>query len=278
MGLLAAFVAAVAYGTGTILQARSVALLAAAGSAASWGRRLRLLLPYAGGLASDALGFVAAVVAVRTQPLFVVQSVVASSVAVTALLAVLVLGERLDRRDILALAVLVAGLTLLALAAEEGPARRVGHATHLLLLVGVVGAVLLLGLGFVVRSRLAAATILAVTAGLGFGGVAIAARILVVPDRWWRLAGSGDAWAIVLYGAVALTAYGLALDRGTTTRVAAVTFAVETIIPSAIGLLVLGDVIRPGAGLRCALGFGLTLAACLALARRAEPGTAASTT
>lgn len=277
MGLLTAFVAALAYGVGTILQARSVEGLAAAGPEASWGRRLNLLLPYAAGLASDAIGFVAAVVAVRSQPLFVVQSVVASSVAVTAVLAVLFLGDRLDRRDILALAGLVAGLTLLALTAEEGPARAVGHGLRLALIGGIAGVILLLGLGMVVRSRVLAATLLAVTAGLGFGGVAIAARVLVMPAPWWRLLGSGDAWAIVLYGAVALTAYGVALDRGSTTRVAAVTFAVETIAPSGIGLAVLGDDIRPGHGFACALGFVLTLAACLALARRAEPGPARHT-
>ena len=44
MGLLTAFVAALAYGVGTILQARSVEGLAAAGPEASWGRRLNLLL------------------------------------------------------------------------------------------------------------------------------------------------------------------------------------------------------------------------------------------
>ena len=47
------------------------------------------------------------------------------------------------------------------------------------------------------------------------------------------------------YAAVALVCYGLALDRGSVTTTAAVTFAVETVVPSAIGLVLLHDQSAP---------------------------------
>ena len=67
-----------------------------------------------------------------------------------------------------------------------------------------------------------------------------------------------------------MVAYGMALDSGSATSVAATTFSVETIVPSAIGLIFLGDSIRPGMGLVAAIDFLATLAGCLTLASRAE--------
>ena len=113
--------------------------------------------------------------------------------------------------------------------------------------------------------------LLAVASGLGFGGVGIASRVLVVPDPWVGLLLSPTAWAIVAYAAVALVCYGLALDRGSVTTTAAVTFAVETVVPSAIGLVLLHDQVRAGYPVVAAVGFVATLGGCIALAHRSEP-------
>ncbi len=271
MGLLAALAAALAYGAATILQATGVARLAAAGGDAAWRTRAAAMAPYAAGLVLDAAGFLAGVVALHRLPLFVVQSAIASSVAVTAVLAVLLLHAHLRRGDAVAVAAMVAGLVLLALSAVEGPPRHIGSRGHTGILLGVLPVAALLLAGLALRPRRSAATVLAATAGLGFAGVGVAARVLLLPQPAWRLASSRDAWAIVLYGAVALLAYGLALGHGSVTRVAAVTFAVETVIPAGIGLARLGDRVRPGWLLSCVVGFALTLGACLALAGHAEP-------
>jgi hypothetical protein len=70
-----------------------------------------------------------------------------------------------------------------------------------------------------------------------------------------------------------MTAYAVALERGRATTVAAVTFAVETLVPAAIGLLWLGDAVRPGRGwaLVALLGFAATLGGSIALAAHSEP-------
>jgi drug/metabolite transporter (DMT)-like permease len=266
-GLVSACGAAALYGAGTVLQAVGVRRGGAAAGQA-WPARVWSGRMYVGGLLLDALGFLASIAALRTQPLFVVESVLASSVAITAVLAVLFLGVRLTRLEVGALAGVGAGLVLLAISAREGHAVTLSAPMAWLLLATAV-PVAALGLVALRGSGSAGATLLAVTAGLGFGGVGIAARVVVMPSAAWRLVLDPVAWAVVVYGLLSLVAYGLALQRGSVTTTAAVTFTVETVVPAAIGLGWLGDHVRPGAAPVAALGFVLTLGGCILLARHA---------
>ena len=100
LGLLGAFGAAVLYGAGTVLQAAGVRGSAGRPAGAPGSTGLRSAGLYGAGLLLDALGFLASLAALRTLPLFVVQSAIASSVAVTAVLAAVFLGSRLERSDI----------------------------------------------------------------------------------------------------------------------------------------------------------------------------------
>ncbi len=189
------------------------------------------------------MGFLTSLVALRTLPLFVVESAIASSVAVTAVLSAVVLRVRLTPRETVALVVTGLGLVALAVSASEGPAVRPGAVGWLVPASTVLVAVVLVaGWTRPAGSRLGLA-LLSVAAGLGFAGVGIAARVLVVPDPWWRGMESPVLIALVLHGVLATVAYAVALARGRVTTVAAVTFAVETVVPAAIGL--------PGSVTRC---------------------------
>ena len=275
-GLLGALAAAICYGSATVLQAVGVRRLAASPAGApllrrGWEGRL-----YAVGLALDGIGFLASLVALRTLPLFVVQSAVASSVGVTAVLAVLLLGARLSRREVVALVVVGLGLLLLALSAGTEQAAALSSPWDWVVLAAAapVAALAVVAVRLPRGSRWSAA-LLATAAGLGFGGVGVAARVIAVPDPWWHLVGDPLAWAVAVYGVLATLCYALALERGSATTTAAVTFGVETVVPAAIGLLWLGDSVRPGFALPAAVGFLATLGGCLALAGRAEvPGDA----
>lgn len=272
-GLLGAFGAAVLYGAGTVLQAAGVrgsrpAAGRPAGDAGS--SRLRSVALYGTGLLLDALGFLASLAALRTLPLFVVQSAIASSVAVTAVLAAVFLGSRLDRAEIVALGAVGLGLVGLAAVAHEGGATGLGGTGVALLLVGLAPVVLLAAVASRLHGR-AAGSLLALVAGIGFAGTGVSARVIRVPQPWWRGVADPVLWSLVGYSLVGLVCYALALQRGSVTAVAAVTFTVETVIPAVIGLAWLGDRVRPGAGVPAALAFGLTLAGCLRLAGRANP-------
>jgi hypothetical protein len=118
----------------------------------------------------------------------------------------------------------------------------------------------------------AGGALLAVSAGLGFGGVGVAARVWVAPDPVWRVVLDPVSLALAVYAVIALVCFGLALQRGSVTTAAAITFTVETVVPAAVGLVWLGDRIRPGLAGLAAAGFLLTLGGCVALARYAgEP-------
>lgn len=267
VGIGGALVAALLYGAATIVQAIGVRRAAQADGASllqrGWAGRW-----YAIGLAMDGLGFLASFLALRTLPLFVVESTIASSVAVTAVLAVLVLHVRFGRGQVVALCGIGAGLALLALSATEGSARRLSTSGGWVLLAFAALSALVLAAGLA-RTRWSA-VVLACASGLGFAGVGIGTRVLVFPRTWWHLIGSPVGWAIVAYGVVAVVAYALALERGAVTTTAALTFAIETIIPSAIGLALLDDRARQGFAPLAGVGFVAALAGCIALARYAE--------
>jgi drug/metabolite transporter (DMT)-like permease len=265
LALLGAFAAAVLYGVATVLQAVGLRRLAAA-TAPTWRGRISAGWLYGVGLALDGAGFLASVAALRSLPLFVVESAIASSVAVTAILSAVFLGGRLDRASVLALVVVGIGLVALAVCAEEGPGKTLSTPTGVLVLVLTIPVALLGVIGFRLPPE-RGVPVLALVAGLGFGGSGVAARTLELESPWWRILGEPLAWALVVFGAIAIVAFGVALQRGSVTLVAAVTFGIETVVPAAVGLLWLGDLVRPGFAWVTALGFVLTLGGSIRLAR-----------
>lgn len=270
VGVLCAVGAALCYGIGSVLQALGAARAQpAVGLDPTLLVRLGRQLPYVLGLAVDGLGFVVNVLALQVLPLFLVQSVVAGSVAVTAVTAAVVLRTALTRTEVGALAVLVSGLGLLAYAAQPGAARPLSDAAGWGLLAGV-GA--LTALAALLARRTGGAVLLASLAGGAFAGVGITARGIPLIPPLWRVVGHPATWALVGFGLLATLLFATALQRGTVTAVSAATLVVETVVPAAVGLLVLGDRTRPGSGVLAAvLGFALALAGALALAPHAKP-------
>jgi len=271
LGVLGAVAAALCYGVASVLQA------VAARRAPIGGNldprllvRLARQLPYLLGITLDLLGFLASVMALRTLPLFFVQAVVSSSVGVTALLAIVVLHHRLGRGQVIALAALGVGLLLLAVSAQAESARPVSSASGWSLLGGVV-VVFCLG-AVAARSRgPAAAPALAIAAGLAFAGVGIAARALAIPPHLWRLCYEPLGWAVVAYGVLGMLLFAAALQRGPVTTASALTFAVETVVPAVVGVVMLGDRPRAGFAALAVVGFVTAIVGTVALARHPAP-------
>lgn len=276
LGLIGALTCAVCYGIGSILQAVGAARTT---TGATLDPRLMIRLlrqgPYLLGVGFDAVGFLASVLALRTLPLFLVESTVASSIGVTAILAARFLHVRLAPTEWAALGAVALGLVLLAASAQPDPGKTVSTRGGWLLLSGVLLAVAVAG----VAERLGpsrAGAVLAADAGLAFGGVGVAARTLQVPDPLWNQVGLGHLvsqptfWALVAYGALGMFFFSAALQRGSVTTATAITFAFETTVPALIGLTLLGDRARPGFAFVAVAGFVITLGGCLALARRAD--------
>lgn len=283
-GLLAAFGAALCYGVGSVLQA--VAARRAPAADGLDPRFLATLLrsgTYLAGVGLDALGFVASLLAVRTLPLFVVEAVTASFLAVTAVLGALLLRMPLTRADALGLVTVVVGLVLVALAAADGPPAATGRAFGFGLLV----AVCLVGAAAVPAARVTGArgaAALGLLAGLAGGATAVAARVLPavrvtapvreLPATLRHAAGvllaQPATYALALAGVLTLVAYSTALQRGTVTQATAPLVVGETVAPALVGVWLLGDHPRAGLGGLAVLGFVLAVVGALALARHGD--------
>lgn len=270
VAVLAAVGAALCYGVATVLQALAARRAPAAGLDVRLLVRLATQVPYVAGFGLDLAGFVLAVVALHSLPLFLVQSVVASSVGVTALAAVGVLRVRLSRFEIASIAVLATGLVLLAVSARPGvvsPLSQPGQ-WALLAVLPMTGVIAWLAAR---RHSDLTGPLLATVAGTGFAAVGIAARGLTVPAPWWEVVTKPAVWVIVGFGGLAVLAFATALQRASVTVVAAVVSSIETVAPAVVGLVVLHDRTRSGLGApAAALGFAFTLAGVLGLTRYAD--------
>ncbi len=95
------------------------------------------------------------------------------------------------------------------------------------------------------------------------------------------LAAAADplSWALVAYGILGLSFYAAALQRGSVTVATAWLYTAETLAPSVVGLMVLGDHARAGLAPLAVVSFGVTLAAAVALTLVSPPAdvTAAAT-
>jgi drug/metabolite transporter (DMT)-like permease len=268
--LIGAFAAAVAYGAATVLQARGVR---AGGGGDDLDARLvsRLVRSsqYIAGLLLDALGFALSFVALRTLPLFTVQAIVASSLAVTALLAVVVLGARPMAREWLALLSVTAGLTLLAASSRRDRPAAVDGVDRWLLVISVV---VVGGAAFVAGRRThgqstSDAWALGGLAGLMYGAGGIGARMLQTPRHPWDLLIDPALYAMVAAGLLGLLLYALALQRGSVTVATSAVVVAETLIPATVGIALLGDRPAHGDWSMAAVGFALAVLGAVALAR-----------
>ncbi|MFE6748507.1 DMT family transporter [Kitasatospora purpeofusca] len=269
LGLTTALVATVCFGFGSVFQAGGAREAPPAdrvrvGLLAALLRSWRFLL----GTGLDIAGFALSIVALRTLPLFLVQAVTNASLAVTALAAARLLGARLHRADLLGIAAVVVGLTLLALGSGHAGRDRAPAAFHWALLATTV---LMLLLTFVLARRTgnAAAVGLGLLAGVGFGVTSLAVRVLDV-------AGPLDvftdpaAYGLALGGLGGYLAYALALQRGTVTAVTAAGTVAETFGPALVGVVALGDTARPGYAWCALTGFVAAVGGTFVLSRFGE--------
>lgn len=268
-GFLLAIMAALCSATAAILQsigARRVAATAHLDPRLLW--RLLRSAPYAAGLALDGASSGFTYTALRTVPIFVVQSLGAANLTLVALVAMVVLQVRLTVLDWVAIGGVVTGLLLLLTSARAGPpAQATGWAGWWLL-----AAVLALLIGAYLGSgRMRGPALPGLLAGLSFGSAAVGARLLGRAGSPSMILASPASYAVVLAGLSGLLLYATALQRGSVTVVSASSIVGQTLLPSVVGWLALGDQVRPGAQPLAVLGFVLAVSGAIALARHAHP-------
>jgi drug/metabolite transporter (DMT)-like permease len=221
--MIAAIVAAVFYGVASVMQA--IAVRAAShrepddvgSGGVDPGLVVRMLHQwrFVASIGLDALGFLAQLVALQRLPLFLVQAVVASNLAVTAVVASWLIGVKLSWREWAAVIGVVAGVGLLGSSAGAEGAAQVGAVFKLALIVAIAGLAVV-GMAAAKLNEPYRTTALGLTAGFGFGVLSIAARVL---DGFapLQLARDPAAYAIAAAGIISFMFYATASSRSCST-------------------------------------------------------------
>lgn len=194
---------------------------------------------YLAGLGLDAIGYGAFVLAVRLLPLYFVQAVGTASILVTALAARIFLRSLLSKRAYIYIGLILFGLVLLAYATGPEVVIAVSPlARHMLLL-----AATMIAITAAITSKLAASRprLMSMLSGLSFSAVAVLTHILQIPHNWLTLAYNPIILLIIANGILGIMLFSIALQHSSATIVYSVNFVVETIIPTVIGITLLGD-------------------------------------
>jgi drug/metabolite transporter (DMT)-like permease len=275
VSLIAAIVAAIFYGVASVMQAIAVRVASrrtpdetSAGVDPALLPRLLHQWRFVGSIGLDALGFVAQLIALQKLPLFAVQAFVASNLAVTAVVASWVIGVNLAWREWAAVIGVVVGVGLLGSSAGAEGATQVGAVFKLALIVAVAGLAVV-GLAAAKLNEPYRTTALGAVAGLGYGVLSIAARVLNSFEPL-QLARDPATYAIIAAGIISFMFYATALEGGSVTVATAAVVLSETIPPAIIGVIFLGDQTRPGLSVVAWGGFFLAVASAVMLARFGE--------
>ena len=222
---------------------------------------------YVVGLIMLTASFVVTLVALHSTPLFVVQAINGASLAFIAALSWVLFRAKLTASEWIAIGTVFAGIVLLVVAQRPSKADS-------LPLVGqwaLLGAAVLLGvIAFTATRLLSGSALPALLAGLAFGDAAVGSRV-IADQSLAALLVSPATYAVGVAGLLGALLYATALQRGSVTAVFAASTVGQTLGPAATGWLLLGDGVHAGLLPAAAVGFGLTIAGAIFLARHAHP-------
>jgi drug/metabolite transporter (DMT)-like permease len=268
-GLLGAFLSALAYGAATVFQAIGAGNTEDSGEGVDPRLLIRVLgsLPFVIGLGFDVLGLVTNLIALRSLPLFAVQAIINTSLAVTALIAVPILKVRLGRTDWIAIGVVVLGLIMVGVSAGQESPTHTDDVLHW----SVLGAVLVL----IAAASLAvwrfggSPAVLGGFAGSLFGAFAIC--VLILPDLTLSTLITDPAFYALVIGAITgFLFFTTALQRGSVTLATAMLVVGETALPALLGVVLFHDHTRGGFEPVAVLGFLCAVGGAIALSRFGE--------
>lgn len=273
IGVAAALLACAGYGTASVLQSYAAGRSSAAAGAVDTGPTLRstitaMLAPiFIAGIALDLVGFAGSLVSARLIPLFLSQTIISANLVVTAVLSIFVLSVRLHRRDWTAIAIVLVALCILGATAGRLGDRDPGAMMHWGVLV--VSAIIL-GLGAALVRLLGqkAAVPAGLIAGVLYGAMAVAVRVVdgLEPLNVGILIADPALWAILVAGLGGFYLFTVALQIGSVNGVAAALVVGETVVPGIVGVVLLGDVSRPGYEALVVIAFIAAVGGAVALA------------
>ncbi len=218
--------------------------------------------PYLAGTILDVLAGGFTLLASHTLPLFLVQSLIATSIIFTAIFERVIFKKKITLKSLLAMIVVLIGLGMIAVATHSHQANIIGSAFKLILSISPL-IVIVIGFWCLKTKTRSASFGLAALSGVCFGMTSVGGRILIYPDPVWHIVSNILAWIIVIYAILGLFFFTTALQRISATAVNSTMVGFQTIVPTAIGIIFLGDTARQGRWALVALGTVLVLIGCL---------------
>ncbi|TEA00626.1 hypothetical protein [Mycobacteroides salmoniphilum] len=275
IGIAAAVLACLGYGTASVLQgygaresATTVHGPTGDGAPPLKSTIAAMLTPaFIAGMVLDLVGFAGSLVSARLIPLFLSQTIMSANLVVTAVLGIAVLGVRLQRRDWLAISAVLLSLCVLATTAGHRGEDAAPAAVHWGVLIASA-VVLLTGLGFIRLLGARAAIPAGLCAGILYGAMAVAVRVLdgLDPLRVKVMLSDPAAYAVILAGVGGFYLFTVALQVGSVNGAAAALVVGETVVPGVTGVVLLGDSARPGWGWLVAVAFLVAVVAAVTVA------------
>ncbi|MGZ8177376.1 EamA/RhaT family transporter [Williamsia sp. SKLECPSW1] len=271
IGILFASLAAIGYGLSSVLRALGARRAAVAAHQKNGARSVTatggpsmqstadtLRDPaFLVGTAMVVLGFGGGAIAARLLPLFLSQTIVSANLIVTALLGTVVLGITLHARDWIAIVAVIASLCMLGVASGRHATETSESFRFHWGLLGATLAVCAIALLVIYRLGARGSILAGAAAGLLFGVIAIAVRVLRGFDPFSPVTILTDpaAWTIAIAGAVGFYVHTVALQLGAVNGVTAVLVVGETAAPGIVGVVFLGDKAEPGLEWLAIVGF-----------------------
>ena len=226
------------------------------------------------GTVLQALGFLLTLVARRSLPMMLVQACANGGLGVTAIIQHVTGARRMAKGQALALVALLGGLALLGPVTIAGPAVAIRPAHEIFMACCAVLCLVACWLPLTPAMQ-------GVVGGIGFSFGAVGARLVIGDELhplwiFWQLPLS--TWVVGLLTGVGIVLGQLHMTRGLArsqaTTVLGPMYLVETLLPSLVGLTLLGELPRQGTIPLTVAGLALALAGSMALLR-SDPETIA---
>lgn len=210
------------------------------------------------GLVLDLLGWLFFLIAVRSLPLFMVQSFMALSIVVSALLDFYWLKHPVYKSEKLAILLVITGVIILSFVGKPGPAINSSELVKLFVIfVPVILAIF--AASFVKRKKSSFTNfVIAAMTGISFGATSIASRIIIISDIKQPIE-ILLAISLVLNAVFGMVLLSIALQRDRVNRVNSILLSTEIVWPSLFGILFLGDGVRNGMWLLMYVGLVLVV-------------------
>jgi uncharacterized membrane protein len=267
LSMLAALTCAFLYGVSSVLQKVGADKQKRAKSL-NPGLLVRLLGngTYVLGTGLDLAAWPLSVFAVQNLPLFVVEPIISFSVVVTVAVERIFMKRRLNRRSLAAIGMVFAGLIIIATQAGLESARPLSHTS--MIVITIFGPLLLVVLGaYFARIRKPVGAVgLSLCAGSAFGMDSVLGRVLTVSHPLWHTLYEPALIAMAVYSIIAVLFFTIALQRTQASIVNATVVGAETILPTVLGIWLLGDSPRGGSYVSIMIGAAVTIIGTVAIA------------